>query len=64
MKFKDILDNTNDQVLKGLILKVKNESKKKEMLWSDLKVFLKELKEYDNDVFLKVSSLIVEKKYK
>tara|TARA_B100000579_G_scaffold20201_1_gene14211 strand:- start:2767 stop:2961 length:195 start_codon:yes stop_codon:yes gene_type:complete len=64
MKFKDILDNTNDQVLKGLILKVKNESKKKEMLWSDLKVFLKELKEYDNEVFLKVSSLIVEKKYK
>ena len=64
MKFKDILDNTNDQVLKGLILKVKNESKKKEMLWFDLKIFLKELKEYDEEVFLKVSSLIVEKKYK
>lgn len=64
MKFKDILNNTNDQVLKGLILKVKNESKKKDMLWSDLKVFLKDLKEYDEEVFLKVLSLIVEKKYR
>ena len=64
MKFKDILQKTEDQVLKGLILKVTNESMKKEMLWSELRTFLKDLKDYDEEVFIKVSSLITEKKYK
>lgn len=64
MKFRDILQKTEDQVLKGLILKVKNESMKKEMLWSELRPFLKDLKDYDEEVFIKVSSLITEKKYK
>lgn len=64
MKFRDILQKTEDQVLKGLILKVKNESMKKEMLWSELRTFLKDLKDYDEEVFIKVSSLITEKKYK
>ncbi|MBT3475830.1 hypothetical protein HN460_02685 [bacterium] len=64
MKFKDILQETQDQVLKGLILKVKNESMKKDMLWSELRSFLKDLKDYDQEVFKKVLSLITEKKYK
>jgi|TARA_B110000438_G_scaffold300747_1_gene353855 hypothetical protein len=64
MSFKEILKNTNDQVLKGLILKVKNESMKKDMLWPELRIFLKDLKDYDEDNFLKVLNLITEKKYK
>jgi len=64
MSFKEILKNTNDQVLKGLILKVKNESMKKDMLWPELRIFLKDLKDYDEDNFLKVLNLIIEKKYK
>ena len=64
MKFKDILQETQDQVLKGLLLKVKNESMKKDMLWSELRSFLKDLKDYDQEVFKKVLSLITEKKYK
>ena len=59
MKFKDILQETQDQVLKGLILKVKNESMKKDMLWSELRSFLKDLKDYDQEVFKKVLSLIL-----
>ena len=54
MSFKEILKNTNDQVLKGLILKVKNESMKKDMLWPELRIFLKDLKDYDEEIFLKV----------
>jgi|TARA_B110001454_G_scaffold171771_1_gene162665 hypothetical protein len=64
MSFKEILKNTNDQVLKGLILKVKNESMKKDMLWPELRLFLKDLKDYDEEIFLKVLNLITEKKYK
>jgi|TARA_B110000263_G_scaffold248605_1_gene263904 hypothetical protein len=64
MSFKEILKNTNDQVLKGLILKVKNESMKKDMLWPELRIFLKDLKDYDEEIFLKVLNLITEKKYK
>ena len=64
MSFKEISQNTNDQVLKGLILKVKNESMKKDMLWPELRIFLKDLKDYDEDNFLKVLNLITEKKYK
>ena len=64
MKFKDILQKTEDQVLKGLILKVKNESMKKLILWSELRTFLKALTDYDEEVLIKVSSLITEKKYK
>ena len=44
MTFKDILTNLDDQVLKGLVLKVKNECMKKDIKWSELRVFLKNLK--------------------
>jgi len=37
---------------------------KKDMLWSELRSFLKDLKDYDQEVFKKVLSLITEKKYK
>ena len=46
MTFKDILTNLDDQVLKGLVLKVKNECMKKDIQWSEVRVFLKNLKDY------------------
>jgi hypothetical protein len=64
VSFKEILTNVNDQILKGLILKVKNESMKKEILWPDLRPHLLELLKYDEAVFNKVLLLVLNKKYK
>ena len=64
MTFKDILTNLDDQVLKGLVLKVKNECMKKGIQWSEVRVFLKNLKDYDEQIFLAVLNLVIEKKYK
>ena len=64
MTFKDILANLDDQVLKGLVLKVKNECMKKDIQWSEVRVFLKNLKDYDEQIFLAVLNLVIEKKYK
>ena len=64
MTFKDILTNVDDQVLKGLVLKVKNECMKKDIQWSEVRVFLKNLKDYDEQIFLAVLNLVIEKKYK
>ena len=64
MTFKDILTNLDDQVLKGLVLKVKNECMKKDIQLSEVRVFLKNLKDYDEQIFLAVLNLVIEKKYK
>ena len=64
MTFKDILTNLDEQVLKGLVLKVKNECMKKDIQWSEVRVFLKNLKDYDEQIFLAVLNLLIEKKYK
>ena len=64
MTFKDILTNLDDQVLKGLVLKVKNECMKKDIQWSEVRVFLQNLKDYDEQIFLAVLNLVIEKKYK
>lgn len=64
MSFKDILKNTDNQILKGLILKVKNESMKKDIKFSDLRKNLLELMEYDEKVFFDVIKLVTRKKYK
>ena len=64
MTLKDILTNLDDQVLKGLVLKVKNECMKKDIQWSEVRVFLKNLKDYDEQIFLAVLNLVIEKKYK
>ena len=37
MSFKEILKNTDNQILKGLILKVKNESMKKDIKNKNIK---------------------------
>ena len=64
MSFKEILKNTENQILKGLILKVKNESMKKDIKFSDLRKNLLELMEYDEKVFFDVIKLVTRKKYK
>ena len=64
MSFKEILKNTDNQILKGLILKVKNESMKKDIKFSDLRKNLFELMEYDEKVFFDVIKLVTRKKYK
>ena len=64
MSFKEILKNTDNQILKGLILKVKNESMKKDIKFSDLRKNLLELMEYDEKVFFYVIKLVTRKKYK
>ena len=64
MSFKEILTNTDNQILKGLILKVKNESMKKNIKFSDLRKNLLELMEYDEKVFFDVIKLVTRKKYK
>ncbi|MDA9747609.1 MAG: hypothetical protein VX618_01420 [Thermodesulfobacteriota bacterium] len=64
MSFKEILKNTDNQILKGLILKVKNESMKKDIKFSDLRKNLLELMEYDEKVFFDVIKLVTRKKYK
>ena len=64
MNFKEILKNTDNQILKGLILKVKNESMKKDIKFSDLRKNLLELMEYDEKVFFDVIKLVTRKKYK
>ena len=64
MSFKEILKNTDNQILKGLILKVKNESMKKDIKFSDLRKNLLELMEYYEKVFFDVIKLVTRKKYK
>lgn len=64
MSFKEILKKTDDQILKGLVLKVKNESMKKNIKFSDLRINLLELMEYDERVFFDVLKLVVRKNYR
>ena len=64
MSFKEILKNTDNQILKSLILKVKNESMKKDIKFSDLRKNLLELMEYDEKVIFDVIKVVTRKKYK
>ena len=64
MTFKEILNKTDDQILKGLILKVKNEAMKDDIAWKDLRNHLQKLLEYDEQIFSLVVNLVVKKKYK
>ena len=64
MSSKEILKKTDDQILKGLVLKVKNESMKKNIKFSDLRINLLELMEYNESVFFDVLKLVVRKNYR
>ena len=48
------------QELKGIILKLKNELRKEDMLWEDIKDILKTVHEFDKDLLSTIIPLIIE----
>lgn len=64
MSFKEIIQNIDDQKLKAIILKIKNEGMKKELLFNELSPYLVELYNYDIDIFNKVIVLVINRKFK
>lgn len=48
-----------DQNLKGLLLKLRNEIRKEESSWVDIKNVLRKILNYDNDTFNSVVNLIL-----
>ena len=64
MSFKEIIQNIEDQKLKGIVLKIKNEGMKKELLFSELSPYLVQLHEYNLEIFNKVIVLVINRKFK
>lgn len=49
-----------DQELKGLLLKLKNEIRKEDILWEDIKEILKNIHSFDDQLFKTIIPLIIE----
>ena len=49
-----------NQELKGILLKLKNELRKEDMLWEDIKDILKTVHEFDKDLLSTIIPLIIE----
>tara|TARA_B100001540_G_scaffold158199_1_gene140163 strand:- start:354 stop:548 length:195 start_codon:yes stop_codon:yes gene_type:complete len=64
MSFKEIIQNIEDQKLKAIVLKIKNEGMKKELLFSELSPYLVQLHEYNPEIFNKVIILVINRKFK
>ena len=64
MSFKEITQNIEDQKLKAIVLKIKNEGMKKELLFNDLSPYLVQLYNYDIEIFNKVIVLVINRKFK
>ena len=64
MSFKEIIQNIEDQRLKAIVLKIKNEGMKKELLFSELSPYLVQLHEYNLEIFNKVIILVINRKFK
>tara|TARA_B110000014_G_scaffold253679_1_gene233357 strand:- start:906 stop:1100 length:195 start_codon:yes stop_codon:yes gene_type:complete len=64
MSFKEIIQNIEDQKLKAIVLKIKNEGMKKELLFNDLSPYLTQLYNYDIEIFNKVIVLVINRKFK
>ena len=64
MSFKEIIQNIEDQKLKAIVLKIKNEGMKKELLFSELSPYLVQLYEYNLEIFNKVIVLVINRKFK
>ena len=64
MSFKEIIQNIEDQKLKAIVLKIKNEGMKKELLFSELSPYLVQLHEYNLEIFNKVIILVINRKFK
>ena len=63
MSFKEIIQNIEDQKLKAIVLKIKNEGMKKEF-FSELSPYLVQLHEYNLEIFNKVIILVINRKFK
>lgn len=63
MSFKEIIQNIEDQRLKAIVLKIKNEGMKKELLFSELSPYLVQLHEYNLEIFNKVIVLVINRKF-
>mgnify|MGYP005699332711 FL=1 len=64
MSFKEIIQNIEAQQLKAIVLKIKNEGMKKELLFNDLSPYLTQLYNYDIEIFNKVIVLVINRKFK
>ena len=64
MSFKEIIQNIEAQKLKAIVLKIKNEGMKKELLFSELSPYLVQLHEYNLEIFNKVIILVINRKFK
>lgn len=49
-----------NQELKALLLKLKNEIRKEDVLWEDIKGILKSIYDFDEDIFKTIIHLIIE----
>lgn len=64
MSFREIIQNIEDQRLKAIVLKIKNEGMKRELLFSELSPYLVQLHEYNLEIFNKVIVLVINRKFK
>ena len=49
-----------NQELKGILLKLKNELRKEDMLWEDIKEILKSVHDFDKELLKAIIPLIIE----
>ncbi|HEX9667127.1 MAG TPA: hypothetical protein VGA95_11305 [Thermodesulfobacteriota bacterium] len=55
----EFIRDIKDQELKGILLKLKNEIRKPDVPWVDIKTILKSLNNKDKDAFYEILSLII-----
>jgi CHAD domain-containing protein len=58
--FENYIKALSNQEIKGILLKLKNELKRKGLWWEELKPLLRVLLEKDRQVFMDVIPLILE----
>lgn len=56
----DFVRDVKDQELKGILLKLKNEVRKPDVPWVDIKTILQSVHNKDRDTFYEILSLIVD----
>jgi hypothetical protein len=55
----EFIRDIKDQELKGILLKLKNEIRKPDVPWGDIKTILKSLNNKDKDTYYEILSLII-----
>jgi uncharacterized protein YeeX (DUF496 family) len=55
----EFIRDIKDQELKGILLKLKNDIRKPDVPWEDIKSILNALKDKDKDTFYEILSLII-----